>query len=142
MCWLGKVFGMRESPPPYEFFLVRTASGFMWLSIFVSLMALPVLAQTPDLIGHLTASALSVPLISSVWAMLTLVAAASSSGMFRGMFRADNRGIVGLKEMYESDRFVKLFWRTELTLGGVMFAGIIFLGRHPDFFANLILSHH
>jgi hypothetical protein len=91
----------------------------MWLSIFISLMALPVLVQTPDLIGHLTASALSVPLISLMWTVLMLVAALSSSGMFR----AENRGIVGLKEMYESERFVKLVWRTQLTLAGLMLAG-------------------
>jgi hypothetical protein len=142
MCSLGRIFGMIESPPPYEFFLVRTASFFMWLSVFVSLMAVPVLAHTPDLVGHLAASALSVPLISLVWGMLMLVAAASSSGMFQAVFQAPNRGIVGLKQMYESERFVKLVWRTESTLAVVMFAGIIFLSRHPYFLANLMLSHH
>jgi UPF0716 family protein affecting phage T7 exclusion len=137
MCGLAKIFGTRESPPPYEFFLVRSASGFMWLSVFISLMAVPVLAQTPDLIGRLTASALSVPLISLMWTTLMLVAALSSSGVYR----AENRGIVRLKEMYESERFVKLVWRTQLTIGGLMVAGIIFLARHPDFLANLIISH-
>jgi hypothetical protein len=43
--------------------------------------------------------------------------------------------------MYESERFVKLVWRTQLTIGGLMVAGIIFLARHPDFLANLIISH-
>jgi hypothetical protein len=94
MCWLGKVFGMRESPPPYEFFLVRTASFFMWSSVFVSLMAVPVLAKTPDPIGHLAASALSVPLVSLMWTVLMLVSALFSSGMFQGQ----NKGIVGLKK--------------------------------------------
>jgi hypothetical protein len=139
MCGIGRIFGMRESPPPYEFFLVRTASGFMWFSVFVSLIALPVLAQTPNVIGHLTANALSVPLISLIWTALLGVAALSSSGVY---LPANRKRIVWLKEMYESERFVKFFWRTELTIGGVLFVGIIFLGRHPNVLANLMLSHH
>jgi hypothetical protein len=74
MCGLGKIFGMRESPPPYEFFLVRAGGVFMWFSVVVSLMALPVLAQTPNLMGHLAADALSVHLISLIWMVVFLVA--------------------------------------------------------------------
>jgi hypothetical protein len=137
MCGLGKNFGMRESPPPYEFFLVRTAGGFMWFSVVVSLMVLPVLAQTPGLIGHLAAGALSVPLISSIWAMLFLVAGFSWM-VATGMLGTGRRERVHLKEMYESERFVKLVWRTRLTtLAVLMLTGIIYL-----IFLHLILSHH
>lgn len=131
-CGLGRICGMRESPPPYEFFLVRTAGGFMWFSIAIGLMALPVLAQRPDLIGRLAANAFVVPLI---WAVLFSIAGLSSMG-------AGNKGKVGLKEMYKSERFVKFVWRTQGTLAVLTFAGIIFLGRHPDLLSNLILSHH
>jgi hypothetical protein len=124
MCGFGKFFGMRESPPPYEFFLVRTAGGFMWLSIATWLIALPVLAQRPDLIGRLAAGALAVPLISTV---LFLVAGLSWLG-------TPNKERVRLKEMYESDQFVKLVRRTELTLIVLYLAGMLFLARHPDFF--------
>ena len=134
-CGLGRIFGMRESPPPYEFFLVRTTGGFVWFAIAVGLLALPMLAQNPDLIGHLAASALAVPLIWAVWAVLITVATVS----YMGVFRAENRGRVGLKEMYKSERFVKLMWRTQLTLAGLTLAGMIFLNRHPDVLHSLIL---
>jgi tryptophan-rich sensory protein len=128
MCEVGKIFGMRESPPPYEFFLVRSAGGFMWFSIAIWLIALPVLAQRPDMIGRLAAGALAVPLI---WMVLFLVAGLSS-WMGNGY-----RERVHLNGMYDSDRFVKFVWRTQLTLS-VLFvlttlAGAIFLTRHPHF---------
>jgi hypothetical protein len=135
MCRLGKkMFEMRELPPPYEFFLVRTSGGCMWFSVVVSLMALPVLTQTPGLIGHLAAGALSVPLILLIWTVLFLVAGWS------WMVRTGQRGSVHLKEMYESGRFVKLVSRAQLTtLAILMLAGMIYLIvlRH-----NLILAHH
>jgi hypothetical protein len=122
MCRLGKIFEMRESPLPYEFFLVRAAGGFMWFSVAVSLMALPVLTQTPGLAGHLAAGALSVPLISLIWTVLLLAAGWS------WMVRIGQREIVHLKEMYESERFVKLVSRTRLTtLAILMLTGMMFL---------------
>ena len=124
MCGVGKIFRMREAPPPYEFFLVRTAGGFIWFSVAVCLFALLVLAQRPDLIGRLTAGAL--PLI---WMVLF---AAALSWMGRG-----TREIVHLKDMYESGRFVKLVWRTQLTLCVLTLAGIFLLARHPGFLLNL-----
>jgi hypothetical protein len=133
MCWLGKFFGMRELPPPYEFFLVRNAGGYMWFSITVWLMALPVLAQRPDLIGRLgLLVVLAVPLI---WAVLFLVA-----GLSR--METGNRERVHLKEMYESDRFVRLVWRTQLTFAVLTFIGIMLPALHPDFLVKLISFHH
>jgi hypothetical protein len=137
-CGLGRIFRIQESPPPYEFFLVRTTGGFMWFSIAFGLMALPILALKPNLIGRLAAGALAVPLICAVWAVLFLVAGLS----YMGVIGAENRGRVGLKEMYESERFVKLVWRTQVTLFVLTLAGLIFLARHPDFLPNFILSHH
>jgi hypothetical protein len=131
MCGLGRVWEMRESPPPYEFFLVRAAGGFMWFSIAACLIALPVLAQRPDLIGRLAAGALAVPLI---WMVLLLVAGLSWMGTGTG-----NRERVHLKEMYESDRFVKLVWWTQLTFGVLTLAGMILLGLHPNVLLTLIL---
>jgi hypothetical protein len=127
MCWLGKIFGMRESPPPYEFFLVRSAGGVMWFSMTIWLIALPVLALRPDLIGRLAAGALAVPLI---WTVLFVVAGFSWIGI-------GGRERVRLKEMYESDRFVKLVWWTQFTLAVLLLTGMILLARH-----NLILSRH
>ena len=139
MCGVGKIFGMQESPPPYEFFLVRAGGVFMWLSVVVSLMALPVLAQTPNLLGHLAADALSVPWISFIWGVLFLVAGFSWM-VTNGMVLAGDRERVHLKEMYESDRFVKLVWRTQFTINVVVVLtamNFLFLVRQ-----NLILSHH
>lgn len=131
MCGVGKICRMREAPPPYEFFLVRAAGGWMWFSVSVCLMALFVLAQRPDLIGRLAAGALAVPLIWTV-----LFAIAGLSGKARG-----TREIVHLKDMYESDRFVKLVSRTQLTLGilalVLTLAGTSFLSRHSNFLVNL-----
>jgi hypothetical protein len=85
----------------------------------------------PGLIGRLAAGALAIPLI---WAVLFVVAALSWMG--RG-----TREIVHLKDMYESDRFVKLVWRAQLTLGilalVLTLAGISFLAHHPNFLLNL-----
>jgi hypothetical protein len=95
-------------------------------------MALPVLAQTPGLIGHLAASVLSVPLIPLIWMVLFLVAGWS------WRVRPGQREIVHLKDMYESDRVVKLVSRAQwatlaiLSLTGMSY--LIFLNHH--------LSHH
>jgi hypothetical protein len=127
MCWVGKIFGLRESPPPYEFFLVRSAGGVMWFSMTIWLMTLPLLALRPDFIGRLAAGALAVPLI---WTVLFVVAGFS-------WMETGNRERVRLKEMYESDRFVKLVWWTQLTLVVLILIGMIVLAGH-----NRILSHH
>lgn len=139
MCGVGQIYGMQESPPPYEFFLVRAGGVFMWLSVVVSLMALPVLAHTPGLMGHLAADALSVPLISFTWGVLFLVAGFSWM-VANGMVLAGDRERVHLKEMYESDGFVKLVWRTQFTISVVVVLiamTFLFLIRQ-----NLIFSHH
>lgn len=123
MCGIGKLFAFREAPPPYEFFLVRTAGAFMWFALLVCLMAVPVLAQRPDLIGYLAARAFAFPLL---WAGLFLTAGLSWQ-------RAGAAGRVGLKEMYESERFVSLVWRTECSLTLLTFSALFLLARHPDF---------
>jgi len=134
MCGFGKIFGMRELPPPYEFFLVRTAGVFMWFSVAVCLMGLPSLAHTPGFSGRLAARALEPP-FSVIWILLYLVAGLSWMGLIPlGKER------VGLKEMYESDRFVKLVWWTQLSLCVLTLAGMILLARHPDFLVNLIFA--
>jgi hypothetical protein len=133
MCHVGRIFGERESQPPYEFFLVRSASALMWFSVAVCLMAVPVLAQRPDLIGHLAAGALAVPLI---WMVLFLVTGLSWMGMGTWMKTRDG-GRVGLKEMYESDRFVKFVSRTQLTLCLLCIAGTFYLARHPALLVSL-----
>jgi hypothetical protein len=112
---------------------VRTAGGFMWFSVTVCLMALPVLAQAPDLSGRLAARALAFTPFLLIWMLLFLVAGLS------WVIGARNKRRVGLKEMYESDRFVKLVWWTQLTLAVLTFAGLIFVDRH---LLNLILSRH
>lgn len=123
MCGFGRILGMREAPPPYEFFLVRTAGVAMWFSIGICLMAVPVLAQRPDLIGHLAAGFLAVPLLWTV-----LFGAAGVSWLYGG-----NRAFVHLNDMYESDRFVRLVSRTQWTLAVLTLAGITLL-------PNLMLS--
>jgi hypothetical protein len=133
MCRLGKIFGMRELPPPYEFFLVRTAGVFMWFSVAVCLMALPVLAQTPDLSGRLAARAFAFTPFWWIWMLLFLVAGLSWTRLIP--LGAANKGRVGLKEMYKSDRFVKLVWWTQLALYLLTLPGLIF-------FVALTLSRH
>lgn len=129
MCWLGRAFGIREAPPPFEFFLVREAGAFTWFAVAVCLFALPVIAQEPGIIGWFAALMFSVPL---VFAGLMLIATFSQ-------MRAGSTGRVGLKEMYRSDRFVTLFWRVECSLMLASVVVLIVLARHPEYITNLII---
>jgi hypothetical protein len=117
MCVIGRVFGMREVPPPYEFFLVRSSGAFMWFAVAWCLMGAPRAAREPGAIGYLASFIVAVPLI---WVALFLVAGHS-------WLRAGSSGKVGLKEMYQSERFVQFMWRTQCTLVGITFATLILL---------------
>ena len=98
MCGIGSLFGMRERPPPYEFFVIRVASAAMWFAVSVSLMAVPNVAEQAGIVGHLASVAMAFPL---VWVVLFLIAGWSWQ-------RGGGGGRVGLKEMYSSERLVGL----------------------------------
>lgn len=132
MCGLGRIFRMRESPPPYEFFLVRASGGLMWFAVSVCIMVLPILALRNDTIGYLASSAVAVPLI---WIPLFIVAGFSQQ-------KAGSSGWVGLTKMYQSERFVKFFWRIECSLSILFIVVLFFLSRHPDFLIWLLTPKH
>lgn len=132
ICLLGRIFGMRESPPPYEFFLVRFSGGFMWLAVSFCIMGLPILALRQDTIGYFASSLMAVPLI---WLSLFMVASHSWQ-------RIGSSGRVGPAKMYQSERFVKLFWRIECSLMALTILGLIYLNWHPDFLVWLFTPKH
>ena len=132
MCRLGRMLKMQESPPPYEFFLVRTSGSLMWFAVAIWVMTLPVLAQEQNGVGYFASSIMAVPLI---W--VTLFAVASFSWQ-----RAGSAGRIGLKKMYQSERFVSLFWRTECSLLITIVLVLIFLARHPDLLIRLLIPQH
>jgi hypothetical protein len=121
------IFGILEFPPPLEFFLVRTSGAFMWFAVAFCLMMAPALAQEPGPTGYLMSLLVSVPIL---WVMLFLVAAYS-------WHQAESAGRVGLKEMYRSNQFTKFVWWTQCGLATLAVAGLIILGRHPDFLIHL-----
>lgn len=132
MCGVGRAFQMRESPPPYEFFLVRASGGFMWFAVAVCLIALPVLALRHDTIGYFAASVLAVPLI---W--IPVLIASSFSWLETG-----SSGWVGLQKMYKSERFAKFVRRTQFGLAVFSVVALIFLNRHPEYLTRLFTFQH
>jgi hypothetical protein len=133
MCWVGRtVFDIRETPPAYEFFLVRNAGGFMWFSISLCLLTVPILQAEGGLTGRIAALLLALPL---------LYGGAFTLASFSSM-RAGSTSKVGLTDMYHSDQFVALLWRTKIGLAVATLGIMIALARHPEILNDLILSAH
>lgn len=132
MCRVGRILQMQESPPPYEFFLVRASGSLMWFAVAIWVVTLPALAQEQNEIGYFASLIMAVPLI---WISLFAVASFFCQ-------RAESAGKVGLKKMYQSERFLRLFWRTECGLFITIVLVLIFLARHPDLLVRLLMPQH
>ena len=132
ICLIGRAFRMREQPPPYEFFLVRFSGRFMWFAVALCILTLPILALRHDRIGYLASSLVAVPL---VWIPLFMVATHSSQ-------RASSSSRVGLTKMYQSERFVRFYWRIKCSLVIFSILGLIYLNRYPDFLVWLLTPKH
>ena len=129
ICRVGRGFQMRESPPPYEFFLVRASGLLMWLAIAACFMAMPVLAQEHNTVGYIASSIMAIPLI---WIPVFMFVNLSWQ-------QSGRTGHVGLKKMYQSHRFVNFVWITQCCLAAFGILVLFFLAQHPNFLVRLLL---